>query len=281
MFIILFILFILYIPVKKGVMPYLTINDCKLFYEIDDYTDPWSAPETVLLIHGFTESTPAWRAWVPHLARRYRVIRFDQLGFGQSGPVENDHAFTTARFVEHAAQIITQLGGGAAHVAGAKSGGLVAIELARLKPALVKTLTLASVPLDPPQPGNWLAHMEAHGVKSWARETMPPRLGTSMPPEGFEWWVNLMGATRIETARAYMHWVGNIDVGATLNEVKCPALVLTTESPRRAYSRSDIDVYREKLPQAQIVALPVDGYHVGATAPDDCARAMLAFLARR
>jgi len=107
---------------------------------------------------------------------------------------------------------------------------------------------------------------------------MPPRLGSSVSPAAFEWWVNLMGATRIETARAYMHWVSSIDVGATLDQVKCPALVLTTASPRRAYSRSDVDVYREKLPQAEIVALPVDGYHVGATHPDDCVRHTCDFL---
>ncbi|MEQ1776388.1 MAG: alpha/beta hydrolase, partial [Burkholderiales bacterium] len=202
-------------------------------------------------------------------------------GFGQSSAVPNENAFSTQNFVGHAAKLITEFGGGAAHVMGAKSGGLVAIELARLKPTLVKTLTLASVPLAPPQPQQWMAHMETHGVKSWARDTMPPRLGSRMPPEGFEWWVNLMGSTRIETARAYMHWVSNIDVGATLHEVKCPALVLTTESPRRAYSRSDVDLYREKLPQAEIVALPVDGYHVGATDPDECARIALDFLARK
>jgi 3-oxoadipate enol-lactonase len=261
-------------------MPHFDIAGCNLYYEIDDYTDPWATPQSVLLIHGFTESTPAWRAWVPHLARRYRVIRFDQQGFGQSSAVPDENAFSTQNFVEHAARLITEFGGGAAHVMGAKSGGLVAIELARLKPDRVKTLTLASVPLAPPQPQQWMAHMEAHGVKSWARESMPPRLGSRMPPEGFEWWVNLMGSTRIETARAYMRWVSNIDVGATLYEVKCPVLVLTTESPRRAYSRSDIDVYREKLPQAEIVALLVDGYHVGATDPDECARIALDFLAR-
>lgn len=261
-------------------MPLLKLPDCQLYYEIDDYTDPWAKPESVLLIHGFTESTPAWRAWVPHLARKYRVIRFDQEGFGQSSAVPHVDVFSTERFVDHAARMIEVFGDGAAHVMGAKSGGLVAIELARLKPACVKTLTLASVPLDPPQPQQWLQHMEQHGVKSWARDTMPPRLGTRMPAAGFDWWVNLMGATRIETARAYMRWVSNIDVGATLDQVKCPALVLTTQTPRRAYSRSDIDMYREKLPQAEIVALPVDGYHVGATDPDECARITLAFLGR-
>ena len=180
--------------------------------------------------------------------------------------------------MEHAALLINEFAGGRAHVIGAKSGGLVTIELARLKPHLVKSITLASVPLAPPQPRDWLQHMETRGVKSWARETMPPRLGTRMPAEGFEWWVNLMGATRIETARAYMRWVSGIDVGKTLHEVKCPALVITTESPRRGYSRTDSDIYREKLPQAEIVALAVDGYHVGATDPDECARITLGFL---
>jgi pimeloyl-ACP methyl ester carboxylesterase len=261
-------------------MPFLeSTNDTRIYYEIDGWTDPWTTPENVVMIHGFTESTEAWRAWVPHLGRRYRVIRFDQPGFGRSSPVTSETVFTTESFVEAAARVIVELAGGTAHVIGAKSGGLVAIELARLRPELVKTLTLASTPLDPPQPRDWLQHMEAHGVRSWAKETMPPRLGSSMPPEGAEWWVDLMGRTAIETARAYMRWVSTIDVGATLHEVKCPALVLTTTSPRRAYSRSDIDVYRERLPQARIVALPGDGYHVSASSPDACAEATLAFLA--
>ena len=121
--------------------------------------------------------------------------------------------------------------------------------------------------------------METHGLRSWAEQTMPPRLGSAMPPSGMQWWIDLMGRTTIETARAYMKWVSGIDVAATLHEVKCPTLVLTTTSPRRAYSRSDVDVYREKLPHARVVALPGDGYHVAASYPDACAAAMLEFLA--
>ena len=52
----------------------------------------------------------------------------------------------------------------------------------------------------------------------------------------------------------------------------------TTTAPRRAYSRSDTDVYRERLPHAQVVALPGDGYHVAASNPDACTRAVLEFL---
>ncbi len=262
-------------------MPYLNLTPgFQLYYEVDDHTDPWTEPETIVMVHGFTENTTAWRAWVPHLARRYRVVRFDQRGFGRSTPVTRDFKFTNELWVDNVARVIEHLAGGCAHVIGAKSGGLVTIELAAQRPYLVKTIVLASTPLDPPQPQNWLAHMEKHGMRSWARMTMPPRLGSIMPPRGIDWWVDMMGSTSIETAHAYLRWVSTINVGPDLSRVNCPALVLTTTTPRRAYSKADADVYRTGLPHAEVAALAVDGYHVAASAPDDCAPIVLDFLRR-
>ena len=43
-----------------------------LHYEDEYFGEPWVTPETVLLIHGAAESSKAWFAWVPHLARSYR-----------------------------------------------------------------------------------------------------------------------------------------------------------------------------------------------------------------
>ena len=82
-----------------------------------------------------------------------------------------------------------------------------------------------------------------------------------------------------ETARAYMRWVSSLDVGATLNQVTRPTLVLTTSAPRRAYSRSDVEVYRKRLPHAKVVALPGDGYHVAASYPEACVKALKDFIA--
>jgi pimeloyl-ACP methyl ester carboxylesterase len=93
-------------------MPYLDLPDCRLFYTIDDHTDPWSRAESVLFVHGFTENTEAWRAWVPHFSRRYRVIRFDQRGFGQSSPVTSDYPLTTELYVGDLARVIRQLAAG-------------------------------------------------------------------------------------------------------------------------------------------------------------------------
>ena len=40
-------------------MPFLELPDAKLHYEIDDHTDAWTTPETVLFVHGFTENLDA------------------------------------------------------------------------------------------------------------------------------------------------------------------------------------------------------------------------------
>ena len=262
-----------------GFMPYLELStQQRLFYAIDDSTDAWRQPDSVVMIHGFTENTEAYRAWVPHLARNFRVIRFDQLGFGQSSAVAEDSAFTNELFVDNAVRIINNLAGAPVHVVGAKSGGLVAIELAAMRPDLVKTITLASTPLDPPQPNAWLEHMEKHCMRSWARMTMPPRLGTGMPPRGIDWWVDMMGNTALATAHVYLRWVSTIDVAQDLHKVTCPALVLTTSTPRRAYSKTDIELYRERLPHAEIAVIDVDGYHVSGSAPDASAMRTRQFL---
>ncbi len=59
-------------------MPSARLDDTlDMHYELDDYTDPWTTPETILLVHGVADTSRAWFAWVPLLARRFRVLRPD------------------------------------------------------------------------------------------------------------------------------------------------------------------------------------------------------------
>jgi 3-oxoadipate enol-lactonase len=51
-------------------MPTVDTNGCKMYYEVDDFTDPWTSDkETVWLQHGVGRSTKFWYHWVPALAR--------------------------------------------------------------------------------------------------------------------------------------------------------------------------------------------------------------------
>src|SRR5438132_10801358 len=59
-------------------------DGAELFYTIDDFTDPWTQPETVVLHHGMAKNHKLWYAWIPILAQHCRVVRFDMRGMGQS-----------------------------------------------------------------------------------------------------------------------------------------------------------------------------------------------------
>ena len=65
-------------------------HDLDMHYEVDDFTDPWTHPETVLMLHGNAESGLAWWRWVPKLSPHYRVVRPDMRGFGQSSPMPRE-----------------------------------------------------------------------------------------------------------------------------------------------------------------------------------------------
>ena len=259
-------------------MPYLDLPDCKLFYKIDDHTDPWTKPETVLFVHGFTENTEAWHAWVPHFSRRYRMLRIDQRGFGQSGAVAKDYPLTTERYVDDLARVIRLVGGGRAHVVGGKSGGISVMMLAATQPELVKTITVSCSPVTPPNATGWIEEMERDGVRSWAKRTQRERMGSKMPQAGIEWWSDMMGKTALSTVHAYMRWVGAIDIREDIKRIRCPTLVIGTDTARRG--RAVFESWQQTIPNSELALLPIDGYHAAGTAPDATARLTLDFIGR-
>jgi len=260
-------------------MPYLDLPDCKLFYTIDDHTDPWTRPDSVVFVHGFTENTEAWRAWVPHFSRRYRVIRYDQRGFGRSGPVAKDFVLTTELYVSDLARLIQQVADEPVHVIGGKSGGISVLMLAATRPELVKSITLSCCPVTAPQADGWLEEMQRAGVRSWAKRTQRERMGNQMPESGIDWWSDMMGATALSTAHAYLRWVSTIDIREDIKRIRCPALVIGTDTARRG--RSVFESWQKTIPNSELAILPIDGYHAAGTDPDGTARVTLDFLGRQ
>ena len=60
-----------------------TAPGVRVHYALDDFTDPWSPAPTVVMIHGLAESGEAFRAFVPALSRRARVVRMDLRGYAE------------------------------------------------------------------------------------------------------------------------------------------------------------------------------------------------------
>src|ERR1700744_4746507 len=67
---------------------------------------------TVVLVHGWPDSHVLWDGVVPLLAERFRIIRYDNRGVGQSGAPKAVSAYTMARFADDFAAVTGDLSPG-------------------------------------------------------------------------------------------------------------------------------------------------------------------------
>ena len=266
-------------------MPFARIDaDLDMHYLVDDFTDPWRAAETVLMIHGNAERGQAWYGWVTHLARRFRVVRPDTRGFGASTPMPRDFKWSVDLIIDDYVSLMQTLGCASFHLIAAKFGGTIARRFAARFSAMVRTLTVVGTP--PPawdRMGVKAAHavdeLEKIGVEGWARKNMGGRLGSRFPPAGVEWWTRMMSKTALSTLAGFGDTVPYTDVAADLPRIQCPTLVITTERSALGTVEST-RAWQQTIPNSELLVLPGDSYHVAATDPDLCAEATLKFITR-
>ncbi|WP_428342760.1 alpha/beta fold hydrolase [Mycobacterium sp.] len=86
------------------------------------------AGEALLLIHGMAGSSATWRAVIPELAKRYRVVAPDLLGHGESAKPRGDYSL--GAFAAWLRDLLDELGIDRATVIGQSLGGGVAMQFA-------------------------------------------------------------------------------------------------------------------------------------------------------
>ncbi len=225
-----------------------------LHYQVDDFTDPWTKPETILLLHGNAESSLAWYAWVPRLARRFRVVRPDMRGYGASTPMPRDFKWSLDVIIDDYARLMDSLGIQRFHVVSAKIGGVVARAFAARRPERVITLTVIGSP-PPLRAGReripaLTEEFETKGIEHWARRTM---------------------------ANATINYS---DIRADVSKIACPTLVITTDESGLA-SVDETRAWQEQIPASELLVIRGNSYHVATTHAEQCADAVLDFIARK
>jgi pimeloyl-ACP methyl ester carboxylesterase len=98
--------------------------------------------DPVLLIMGLGLGGGAWWRTVPVLARRVRVLTFDNRGVGRSQAFS--YAYTTDAMADDAVTVLDAAGVERAHVYGISLGGMVAQALALRHPQRVRSLVLGA-----------------------------------------------------------------------------------------------------------------------------------------
>jgi len=254
---------------------FFTAHDgANVFFEVDDFTDGWRKADAVVCIHGLAESTQAWNAWVPHLARDFRVIRFDTRGFGKSTVMPADHRWSLQELMQDIDGLYTELGLEKAHLIAWKSGGAIAMGYASCFPQKVHSLSvIGSHPVGPAE--TWIPFIEEHGVERWLRETMPRRLA-SVSPEAVEWWIALMAKTAVSTLQGYLRWYPTVNLLEQIRNIQAPTLVLAGNNPLRKSDEGN--EWHKRISRSTLKVLPVESSHLGGAFPDMCAKVVAEFI---
>ena len=128
-------------PMNAGPPRRIRVGDFALNVQVAGEGGP------VLLLHGFPDSLTVWREVTPQLvAAGYRVIAFDQRGFGESDAPAGVGNYRIEAIVADIPRLLAALGiAGPVHVMGHDWGAVIAWCLALAHPARVCDLVAISV----------------------------------------------------------------------------------------------------------------------------------------
>src|SRR2546423_13413017 len=81
----------------------------RIAYYVDDFTDPWRAAPTLLMLHSAMSSAHRFYSMVPGLARHYRVVRMDSRGHGRSQVPPNNVPHDKERITKDVVELLDTL----------------------------------------------------------------------------------------------------------------------------------------------------------------------------
>jgi 3-oxoadipate enol-lactonase len=245
-------------------------------YDDDWFGKPWTIPDPVVMIHGNSESSRAWTCWVPHFATRYRVVRPDLPGFGASTAPPR-YGWSAGELAGDIVCFLDALRIERCHLIGAKYGGSVCMLFASEFSHRLKSLALFGSPFRGSGTGN-ADRIRAVGVRQWAAETMRTRLGSAASPEQIAWWTDeLMGKTDKRAALGAAAARIDMDLDERLARIAVPTLIVTTQESG-LQSIEAVQRSAARIPDARVVVLPGDSFHIAAVEPDLCAEHAVRFI---
>jgi 3-oxoadipate enol-lactonase len=107
------------------------INGTTLYYEVAGAGDPF------VLVHGHLLDRRSWDDQFAVFAQRYKVIRYDQRGFGDSGLITKGKSYSDRQDLY---ELMTFLGIESASIMGVSGGGTLAIDFTLEHPEMIDAL---------------------------------------------------------------------------------------------------------------------------------------------
>ncbi len=263
-------------------MPYARIDySLDMYYEDDDFTDPWRNSETVVLHHGNAKNARLWYAWVPLLARQYRVVRLDARGFGRSTVPPDGYRWSLSRFAADVRGLLDCLELERVHLIGETVGGTIALQFASEYPERLLSVAACTSPYKFVGVPSYLESynkVRDEGVEAWVRGTAERRLETGDSDAAHQnWYINQMAQTPARVVMETLDYLSRQDLTDTLRRIRTPALVLASEqnardNPDRTTGMAGL------LPNGRLRVISGTTGYVQHSAPERCVQAWREFV---
>jgi pimeloyl-ACP methyl ester carboxylesterase len=255
-------------------------DGAELFYKVDDFTDPWTTPETVVLHHGMAKNHKLWFAWVPAIARHYRVVRLDMRGMGQSSVPQPGYPWSVDNFANDLLGFLDKLGLDKVHLIGETLGGSIAMRFATLHQERLRSLTVCTAPASFLGPHHAVSAdlIDREGITGWVDRYITRRLDPEMVDPGhLRWYAGQMAATPAHLVRDFNRNATGVDLRPLLKDVETPTLVLAPAS-LRGEVWGDFRGAAELFPNGRLVVFPGISGYVHHILPVPCVRVWLDFV---
>jgi pimeloyl-ACP methyl ester carboxylesterase len=255
----------------------------RLAYRIDDFTDPWKEPTTLLLLHAAMGSSRRYYAWVPALCRDYRVVRMDLRGHGESEIPPPERPLTLDRLVTDVTELMDHLGVRSAHIVGNSAGGYLGQQLAMNHGDRVRSLMLfGSTPgLKNSQAPSWIPQIAAKGLRGFLAETIAERLPLDQVDPGLvEWFLDEAAKNHPAYIGKFVLLMASYDWSDELGRIRCPTLVVIPGAEQIG-STANYEPFRRLVPDVEMRVYDGAPHNICDAFPERCAADVRDFLSRR
>jgi len=253
----------------------------EIAYALDDYTDPWRAADTVILVHAAMGSSTRFYAWVPHLAGEFRVVRIDMRGHGASG-IPGPDQLSEARIVKDVAELADHIGATRFHVGGSSAGAVVAEKVAIDYPERVLTLgafaATAGIRHALQDQNSWVQKIGERGLAGFLRDTIADRVDLKSAKPGFvDWFIAESSKTPVEVLARFVPMMRRFEVLDDLHRIRCPTLAIAPGGDP-IHKVDHYRVLQERIPDCEFIVYDGLPHNITDAVPDRCAEDYRRFL---
>jgi pimeloyl-ACP methyl ester carboxylesterase len=256
-----------------------------LYFEVIDATAPWDAQAPLIVFHhGVGATADIWADWLPALVDRYRIARFDTLGFGRSAAPGPGFAWSLDGLADDVVAVARGAGAERFHLVGESLGGTVALHLASRRPEALLSVTVTNASHrggSIQRAREWRAFIGTRGMAAWAEMMTPLRLDPERVPEAkFRWFKRVQAAASPDAVLDLTDLLIGTDLTAALGAIRVPALLLApAQSP--FVPLAVMEDMHARIPGSELQIVADARHGLPCSHGPVCGRALRAFLERR